>query len=107
MVLIFHSLLEQWRIRIANIERLIAAGSTESWRLGLELRVLNALVRRYGQSFDTTPPRQAEPLSAYRSAKSSRMYLSKDGCVNVGATKRLSAIVKDPGAPLPQSPGRD
>ncbi|MCW8129397.1 MAG: hypothetical protein KIS92_03350 [Planctomycetota bacterium] len=103
MVLIFHPLADLWRERLARIERRLADGPFDAWRLRVERRVLTYLLRRHGDAFDV-PPTAAELLSAHRSTDSKRLYLSDEARANAGLPRRLSAIVRDPGTYVPGAP---
>lgn len=61
MVLIFKTLVDLWRERLAHLDALLAKHPYDSWRLRAEHKVLEYLVRRYENDAPSWPlgPRSA------------------------------------------------
>lgn len=55
MVLIFKTLVDLWRERLAHLDALLAKHPYDSWRLRAEHKVLEYLVRRYENDVPSWP----------------------------------------------------
>ncbi|MBI3829554.1 MAG: hypothetical protein HY291_08560 [Planctomycetes bacterium] len=96
MVLIFHSIADLWRTRLEELDRRMATGSYEGWRLALERRVLTFLLRRHADAEYSAEPRQAKPLDRASAMRSSRLFISNETRRYMGLPRQLKAIVCDP-----------
>jgi hypothetical protein len=96
MVLIFHTIADLWRARLDELDRRMATGSYEGWRLALERRVLTFLLRRHSDAHYADEPRQARPLDRASAQRSSRLFISNETRQHIGLPRQLKAIVRDP-----------
>lgn len=71
MVLIFKTLVDLWRERLAHLDALLAKHPYDSWRLRAEHKVLEYLVRRYENDAPSWPlgPRSARRLDSVHEPK--------------------------------------
>ena len=84
MVLLFKSLVDLWRERLAWLESDSARGRTPSWRHDIERRVLTYLLRRHSDSTYAAPPSQAESLDPPSAQASNKVFLSRETRCNLG-----------------------
>lgn len=85
MVLIFKTLVDLWRERLAWIKTAMATRIQDSWRLQFERRILSYLVRRFGAE-DRPPPAQASPLEPEDHKRSEQLKLSAETMERLGLT---------------------
>lgn len=96
MVLIFKTLVDHWRERLAWIEDALIARSRDSWRLQFERKILRFLVRRFAYS---APPRQARALDRESHEQSERLVLSPETQRRLGiAPPKPPVVVEAPAA---------
>lgn len=94
MVLIFRTIADLWRARLDELDRRMATGSYEGWRLALERRVLTFLLRRHSDADYADEPRQARPLDRASAQRSSRLFISNETRQHIGLPRQLKAIVR-------------
>ena len=101
MVLIFKSLVDLCRERLAWIEAALFARSRDSWRLQFERKILRFLIRRFAFS---DPPRQAQALDRESHEQSERLVLSPEARQRLGIAPPKPPIVVDAPAAMVDAP---
>lgn len=101
MVLIFKTLVDLWRERLAWIETAMATRIQDSWRLQFERKILLFLVRRFAYS---EPPRQACALDRESHELSERLVLSPEARQRLGIAPPAPPIMVEPPATVMEDP---
>ncbi|MBI3829553.1 MAG: hypothetical protein HY291_08555 [Planctomycetes bacterium] len=102
MVLIFRSIVDLWRARLHQLDRVLAGRPRHRWHLALERRVLSYLLRRHADAPYADPPQIAEPLDDESAQESRKLYLSDDAREQLGLPRLQPLVAAAPEPPKPK-----
>lgn len=106
MVLIFQTIVDLWRTRLWELNRVWADPRLAPWRGSIERKILRFLIRRHSDAWYAEKPTAAEPLDDESAWAAQNLYLSDDARDQLGLPRVRRAILQDPRPAAPPVSGK-